>query len=183
MRTPAHPSPRRIAVGAGLALLAAGLTPVAASANTAGTDLVITEAYLNGGSAGATYTHKYVEIFNPTGSAISLGGKSVQYRSPTGTSNATGVCALSGSVAPGSYFLVQGGSNAANGAALPTPDQICGGSINPGGNGGTLFLSTGSTATTPTDVSVVDRVGWGTSNAPEGTAATVASLTTSLQRT
>ncbi|HEX5919940.1 MAG TPA: hypothetical protein VFY76_18920, partial [Nocardioides sp.] len=31
MRTPALPSPRRIAAGAGLALLAAGLTPIAAS--------------------------------------------------------------------------------------------------------------------------------------------------------
>ena len=50
MRTPALPSPRRIAVGAGLALLAAGLTPVSASANTAGTDLVISEVYGGGGN-------------------------------------------------------------------------------------------------------------------------------------
>ena len=182
MRTPALPWPRRLAVGVGLALLAAGLTPVAASADPAGTDLVITEAYLNGGSAGATYTHKYVEIFNPTGAAISLAGKTVQYRSATGISNASGVCALDGSLAPGGYFLVQGGSNGANGAALPTPDKTCAG-INPAAGGGTLFVSTGGTATTPLDASVVDRVGWGSSNAPEGTAATTASVTTSLQRT
>ena len=55
MRTPALPSPRRIAVGAGLALLAAGLTPLAASANPAGTGLVISEVYGGGGNAGATF--------------------------------------------------------------------------------------------------------------------------------
>lgn len=182
MRTPALPSPRRIAAGAGLALLAAGLTPIAASANPAGTDLVITEAYLNGGSAGATFTNKFVEIYNPTSSSIPLTGKSLQYRSPTGTGNAGNTCALTGSVAAGGYFLVQGGSNGANGAALPTPDQVCG-SVNPGAAGGTLFLSSGAAATMPTDASVVDRLGWGTSNAPEGAVASVASVTTSLQRT
>lgn len=162
--------------------MAAGLTPIAASATPAGDNLVITEAYLNGGSSGATYTNKFVEIFNPTGSAISLSGKSLQYRSPTGTGNASNTCALTGSVAAGDYFLVQGGSNGANGASLPTPDQLCS-TINPGGAGGTLYISNAATATTPTDASVVDRLGWGTSNAPEGTAATVASVTTSLQRT
>ena len=70
MRTPALPSPRRIAVGAGLALLAAGLTPIAASANPAGTGLVISEVYGGGGNGGATYTHDFIELYNPTASAI-----------------------------------------------------------------------------------------------------------------
>ncbi|HSF37538.1 MAG TPA: lamin tail domain-containing protein, partial [Nocardioides sp.] len=182
MRAPL-PSPRRIAAGAGLAVLAAGLTPIAAaSANPAGTGLVISEAYLNGGSANASYTNKFVEIYNPTESAISLTDKSLQYRSPTGTANASNTCTLTGSVAAGGYFLVQGGSNGANGAALPTADQVCGG-INPGAAGGTLFLTTGTAATIPSATTVVDRLGWGTSNAPEGNAASVASVTTSLQRT
>jgi 5'-nucleotidase len=162
--------------------LAAGLTPLAASANPGGTDLVITEVYVNGGSAGATYVNKFVEIYNPTASAISLTGKSVQYRSATGAAAANNVCALAGSVAAGGYFLVQGGSNAANGIALPTPDQVCS-AISPAAAGGTVFLATVTTATTPTDASVVDRLGYGTSNAPEGTAASVPSVTTSLQRT
>ena len=38
MRTPALSTPRRIAAVAGLAVMAAGLTPIAASANPAGTD-------------------------------------------------------------------------------------------------------------------------------------------------
>ena len=159
--------------------MAAGLTPLAASANPGGTDLVITEVYVNGGSTGATYVNKFVEIYNPTASAISLTGKSVQYRSATGVANANNVCALTGSVAAGGYFLVQGGSNAANGIALPTPDQVCS-AISPAAAGGTVFLANVTTATTPTDASVVDRLGYGTSNAPEGTAAAVPSVTTSL---
>ena len=46
MRTPALPSPRRIAAGAGLAVLAAGLTPIAASLRTRPAQaLVISEVY------------------------------------------------------------------------------------------------------------------------------------------
>ena len=55
---------------ASAALAVAGITilaPTAAQANPAGTDLVINEAYLNGGSAGATYLNRYVELYNPTG--------------------------------------------------------------------------------------------------------------------
>lgn len=177
---------RRPVLATTLALVAAPLTLVLSSpssANPAGDALVITEAYVNGGSAGATYTHKFVEIYNPTSAAVPLTGLSLQYRSPTGTAAATGVAALSGTVPAHDYFVVQGGSNGANGSAVPGVDQVASG-INPGAGGGTLFVATGTTAVNPTTTpgAVVDKLGWGTSNSPETTASTVASVTTALQR-
>ena len=70
MRTPALPSPRRIAAGAGLALLGGRTHPIAAAPPTpAGTGLVISEVYGGGGNAGATYTHDFIELYNPTDGA------------------------------------------------------------------------------------------------------------------
>ncbi|HCB06553.1 MAG TPA: hypothetical protein DEQ43_20315 [Nocardioides bacterium] len=161
-------------------------------ANPGGTDLVITEVYVNGGSAGATHTNKYVEIYNPTGSPIALGGKSLQYRAPTSTGNSTTAIALTaGDLAPGDYWVVMGGSNGANGTAVPNVDQTAT-AINPGAGGGTISLVNGTAAIDPSTAPacdpipavgcLVDKVGWGTSNAPEGTAASGNSVTLSLQR-
>ena len=55
------------------------------SANTAGTGLVISEAYGGGGNSGATYNNDFIELYNPTCAAISVNGWSVQYRSAAGT--------------------------------------------------------------------------------------------------
>ncbi|WFR67304.1 hypothetical protein P9139_01480 [Curtobacterium flaccumfaciens] len=83
---------------AAAALVAAPLVSVsAASADTAGTGLVIEEAYLKGGSANQPFTNKFVELGNPTDSAVSVDGWSVQYRAATGT-GAPAVGKLNGSV-------------------------------------------------------------------------------------
>ena len=128
--------------------ISVGLT-TSSHANPAGTGLVITEAYVNGGSAGATYTNKFVEIYNPSAVDVPLTGLSLQYRSPTGTGNAGNVAALTGTVAAHDYYVVQGGSNGANGVTVPGVDQVAAG-INPGAAGGTLFVATGTTAINPT---------------------------------
>lgn len=183
-----HSSRRLIASLSGLAVAASGLSVLAtpaAQANPSGTGLVISEAYVNGGSSNAIYTHKFVEIYNPTDLAVDLTGMSLQYRSPTWTGDASGRVALSGSVAPGEYFLLEGGSNGSNGSALPAPDQSSG-SINPGSAGGTLFLASVTTAVDPDPAdaagAVVDLIGWGTSNRAEGTVATGNGVTASYQR-
>ncbi|GAA4172367.1 ExeM/NucH family extracellular endonuclease [Gryllotalpicola koreensis] len=180
---------RRIALAAAATaacLLGAGLT-APAFANTAGTGLVISEAYVNGGSSGASYLNKFVELYNPSSAAISLDGDTLQYRAPTSTVTPSGsqVFALSGSVAAHTHFLIQLPSNNAStnpGAALPTPDLSTGGSINPGAGGGTLFIAASTAGVLPTDPSVIDKIGWGTSNSPEGTAASGNSITLSYQR-
>ncbi len=98
---------RALSVAAGLAVAIAGLASVSpASANPAGTGLVINEVYANGGSAGATYTNKYVELANPTGADIPLSGLSLQYRPATNTGNASTAVALVGTVPAHGFFVV-----------------------------------------------------------------------------
>ncbi|NMO52426.1 ExeM/NucH family extracellular endonuclease [Actinoplanes sp. TBRC 11911] len=181
---------RRIAAGA-LSLstvgVAASLFATPANANPAGDGLVISEAYVNGGSIGASFLNKFIELFNPTSSAINLSGDSLQYRAPTSTVVPSGsqVFALSGTVAAHGHFLIQlpGNGAASNpGAPLPAADLSTGGSVNPGAGGGTLFIASGTSGVLPTDPAVIDKIGWGTSNSPEKTAATGNSLVLSYQR-
>ncbi|GAA1532765.1 5'-nucleotidase [Microbacterium ginsengiterrae] len=155
-----------------------------------GSGVVINEAYLSGGSAGAAFKNKFVELYNPTDADIELDGLSLQYRSATGTGNFTGVVALSGTIPAGGYFLVQGGSNGAAGATLPEADAS--GNLNPSGTTGTLALVQGTSAVnlTPGSVAgadgVVDVLGYGSSNTFEGAVASAPANNQdvrSLQRT
>jgi predicted extracellular nuclease len=180
---------RRVAIAASLSIAVLG-SPVfvgSAAANPAGTGLVIAEAYVNGGSSGATYQNKFVELYNPTDSAVPLTGDTLQYRAPTSTVVPSGaqVFALTGTVASHGHFLIQLPGNGATtnpGAPLPTPDLGTGGSVNPGAGGGTLFIAASTVGVLPTDASVIDKIGWGTSNSPEGTAPTGNSIVLSYQR-
>lgn len=180
---------RRVAIAMSSSTLAASclLLAAPASANPAGTAVVISEAYVNGGSTGASYRNKFVELYNPSPAAISLTGTSLQYRAPASTvvPSGTQVYQLSGTVAPHGHFLIQLPGNGAGsypGAELPTPDLSTGTSVNPGAGGGTLYIAASTSGVPPTDGAVIDRIGWGTSNAPEATAATGNSLVASLQR-
>ncbi|WP_181439442.1 ExeM/NucH family extracellular endonuclease [Curtobacterium sp. MCBD17_032] len=159
-------------------LVAAPLVTVtAATANPAGTGLVISEAYLKGGSTNQPFTNRFVEIANPTDAAVSVDGWSLQYRAATSTGAASTVVPLTGTVPANGTFLVQGGSNGTAGAPLPPPDVVS--SLNASGSAGTLVLSDRATALTlpagavPTGTpGVVDLLGYGTSNTFETTAAT-----------
>ncbi|MGI9822011.1 ExeM/NucH family extracellular endonuclease [Agromyces sp. Marseille-Q5079] len=146
-----------------------------AFAATDGSGVVINEVYARGGSAGQPYLNKFVELYNPTNSAVSLAGWSLQYRSATGTGAANGVAELSKSIPAKGYFLIAMNSNAANGAALPSPDLST--SLAPSGTTGALFLADVATAVTPGTGSIVDApnvvdfVGYGSSNSFEGSVA------------
>src|SRR3954447_4620132 len=69
------------------------------------TSLVVSQVYGGGGNTGAPWRNDFIEVFNPTGAAVSVAGWSVQYASATGTT--WQVSALSGSIPPGGYFLIQ----------------------------------------------------------------------------
>ncbi|WP_253904351.1 ExeM/NucH family extracellular endonuclease [Arthrobacter sp. Br18] len=132
----------------------------------AGSGVIINEAYVNGGSAGAPFRNKFVELYNPTDSAVSLEGWSLQYRSAGGTA-APGAAKLTGTIAAEGYYLIQGSSNVSTSTAesLPTPDATMGASWAAGG--GVLVLADQSTSVAPLPVGstvghpgVVDLLGY-----------------------
>ena len=166
MRSPAPTSRRRGLIGLTVASLVAaplalGLT-APATANPAGTGLVISEVYGAGGNSGAVYNADFVEIHNPTAAAVDLLGTYVAYRSATGGFG--GATALRGSLPAGARYLVRMSSTGANGAALPTPDRVASPAISMTTGGGQVFLqdgyapatASGNVAGTPR---VIDMVG------------------------
>ncbi|WP_445155319.1 ExeM/NucH family extracellular endonuclease [Arthrobacter sp. Hor0625] len=167
------------------ALPAAALeaTPVAAGTSP----VIINEAYLSGGSAGAAYKNKFVELHNTSDAAVSLDGWSLQYRSATGTAAPNNTAALTGTIPAGGYYLLKGGSNGAVGADLPAADATAAG-FNPAGGGGTIVLArqattlqslgTGSVVET---AGVADLIGYGSSNTFETQAATAPSGNTDVK--
>ncbi|GAA2175062.1 ExeM/NucH family extracellular endonuclease [Arthrobacter parietis] len=135
----------------------------------AGAGVVINEAYVNGGSANAPFTHKFVELINTTDAPVSLDGWSLQYRSATGVVAPTGVAPLKGSIPANGNFLIQASSNGSVGAALPAADVTS--SLNISGSSGTIVLSDQATAVSNLPVGsvvaapgVVDLLGYGESN-------------------
>ncbi len=93
-----------------------------------------------GGNSGATYRNDFIEIINRTGAPINLSGWTVQYGSATGSTwQAT---PLSGTLAPGQYYLIQESSQAAGGTVLPTPDAT--GSIQMAAAAGKVALVIGT---------------------------------------
>lgn len=185
----------RVAVATATAALVAGLLPALAApaqASPAGDDVVISEAYLNGGSSGATFTNKFIELSNPTDESIDVSGWSVQYRSFSSTASFSGLIELGDHhIEPGGTLLISGNANAANGAALPTPDIESNIAFSGNANGGTLALSKDATRLSGDSASVlgsdalVDLVGYGASNTFEGSspAPREYSVTSSLNRT
>jgi 5'-nucleotidase len=171
-------TPWKLALGT--ALSAGLIAPLAAfpaladstatEASSAGTSpVVINEAYLSGGSVGAAYKSKFIELYNPSDAPVSLDGWSVQYRSATGAAAPSSVAALSGSIPAKGHYLVQASSNGGNGADLPAPDLVATG-LNLSGSNGTIVLAKQPTAValgTASQVEpagVADLLGYGSSN-------------------
>ena len=170
-----------------VAVLAAGVLLAAPFARGATSNVVISQVYAGGGNAGATYTNDFVELFNRSGSAIDLSGWTIQYASSSSTSWQT--TPLQGSIAPGRHYLVQLGSTAAIGAALPTPDATD--TTNLAASGGKVALvrdagalSCGGTAgSCASATSLEDFIGYGSATDFEGAAAAPAlSSTTAAVR-
>src|SRR3954453_10879309 len=97
-------------IAAPLAAVPANAVEVSPAANGA-SPVVINEAYLSGGSSGAAFKNKFVELYNSSEAPVSLEGWSLQYRSASGTGTPSAVAALSGSIPAKGYYLLQGGSN------------------------------------------------------------------------
>jgi hypothetical protein len=133
---------------------------VAGPCTTAG--LLISQVYGGGGNSGSVYRNDFIELHNRTSSTISLAGWSVQYINASGTGPWL-VTNLSGSIAPGGYYLVQEATGAGGTTPLPTPDAI--GTISMGATAGKIALVSSTLPLTegcPSSASFVDLVGYGT---------------------
>jgi hypothetical protein len=145
--------------------------------------VVVSQVYGGGGNAGATYKNDFVELHNTGATPVSLAGWSVQYASAAGTTWL--VTNLSGTIAPGGYFLVQQ-AGGATGAALPAPDVT--GTTNMSAAAGKIALVNATTALSgacPSGAQIMDLVGYGgTASCFEGAAAApgASSAAQSIQR-
>ena len=79
-RVPARRFTTALSAALGAALLGSALVPIPAFA-AEGPRVVINEAYLKGGSNGAFFNKKFVELYNAGDTAQDLSGWSLQYRS------------------------------------------------------------------------------------------------------
>jgi hypothetical protein len=155
-------------------LLALGALLTASVANSASPNVVVSQVYAGGGNAGAGFANDFVELFNRGSSAVDLGSWTIQYAPASGT--AWQQTALSGSIAPGRFYLVKLASTAAVGGALPAADAS--GTTNLAASGGKVALVRGSVPLTCGSASgscsasplVADLVGYGSATDFEGAA-------------
>jgi uncharacterized protein len=156
------------------------LSLLSASAAFASNVVRISQVYGGGGSSTGTFKYDYVELFNSSGSSVSVGGWSIQYGSSTSTSGFGNGCTTSycniavlptGATIPAcGYYLLQVGTAGSGGADLPTPDGVYPLGPNMGGGAGKVALLTVSTYPTacpgggPIGGNFVDAVAYGSTS-------------------
>lgn len=137
-------------------------------------NVVISQIYGGGGNSGAPFTNDFLELFNRSQAPVSISGYSVQYASSTGASWQK--VDLSGTLAPGQYYLIRLASGGANGEPLPAADAM--GTIAMAATTGKVALVNNGVllnSSCPIGPNVVDFVGYGNSaNCFEGSDSTPA---------
>jgi hypothetical protein len=156
-----------------LMLAVAAVLLAAPFARGATSTVVVSQVFAGGGNAGAPFTNDFVELVNRGSAPVDVSGWTVQYASAAATTWQS--TALSGSIQPGRYYLVQLASTAAVGAPLPAPDAT--GTTNLAASGGKVALVRGGTnlicgataGSCASDTSIEDFVGYGSASDYEGT--------------
>ena len=139
--------------------------------------VVINEAYLSGGSKGAAYKNKFIELYNTTDNDVTLDGTSLQYRPASGTGASNAAADLTGVIKAKGHYLIKAGSNGSDGAELPQADATAT-SLNASGTKGTLFLAATTSKLSPAagdttaNADIIDALGYGDTNTFEKAAAT-----------
>ena len=132
--------------------------------------------------AGATATDEFVELHNPTSSAVDVSGWKLQYRSASGTQYAGAgdmVTFPAGTVLPPGGYLLVGSPDYAGSVAR---DFTWMGGVVLSNSSGHVRLGTGALTKTLVDAATVDTVGYGSAAGPEGTAASAPAAGSSLER-
>ncbi len=141
--------------------------------------LVISQIQTSGDGA-APADDEFVELYNPTSSAVSLNGKSLQYKAATGTTFSLFVLPAA-TVQPHGWYLVA--RSAYNGAVAA--DATNTGFLMAAGAGHVFLMAqaTGLTGSCPASANLLDKVGYGgTANCPETAAAPVPAANGSIVR-
>jgi hypothetical protein len=154
------------------------------AAQAVSSTIVISQVYGAGGNSGATYRNDYVELFNRGTTTVDVSTWSIQYAATAGTTWLR--TNLTGTIAPGHYYLVQLFSNGAVGLVFPAPD-VTGTTDMAAANGKVALVNNQTIITSgtscPTGPTIVDFTGYGTANCFEGAGAAPAiSATTSDSR-
>ena len=165
---------------------------VTSTAFAAAANIRMSQVYPGGGIGTGFYTNDYVELFNPTGAAVSIGGWSLQYGSATGSSFGSPggndfVFPANAVIQPCKYVLIQLGTTGTGGTALPVTPDYTTANINMQANNGKIALIKNSTLINPCSGNTAgaiyaDVVGYGTGNCYETTAAAATSGSTGLVR-
>ena len=132
------------------------------------TTIVISQVYGGGGNSGATLKNDFVELYNPSSTAVNLAGWTVQYAAAAGATWQT--TPLAGVIPPGKYYLVQEAVGAGGTVNLPTPDAT--GTIAMSATAGKVAVVSSTVAlNSACPTAAVDFVGYGsTANCSEGLA-------------
>jgi DNA/RNA endonuclease G (NUC1) len=143
----------------------------AGEVSTTSDGVTISQVYGGGGNSGSTYKNDFIELYNAGSTPVSLSTYAVQYTGSTGTT--WSVTNLSGTIAPGHYFLVKEAAGGGGTTDLPTADAT--GSINLAATSGKVALTNTQTALSGSNpvggATIVDFVGFGSANAYEGAGA------------
>lgn len=135
--------------------------------------VIISEVFGGGGNSGATLKNDFIELYNTTADAITIGGWSVQYFSAAVTGEASNVFVIpEGRFIPsGAHFLIKASAGA--GGTQEITDQDATSTLQLGGTAGKIILYNTSAAQTISDISsiignpnFVDYVPYGTTAVP-----------------
>jgi hypothetical protein len=134
--------------------------------------VVISQVYGGGQSAGSTYKCDYIELFNRGNVTVNLSTWSVQYAASGSVSNFSSRTNLTGTIAPGKYYLIQEVCGT-TGLDLPTPEAT--GSISMSATSAKVALVSNQTLQSSicpvaSGAGIIDFVGYGTANCREGLA-------------
>jgi len=150
-----------------VSLSSVSLATSAYQSSNANPEIVISQIYGGGGSSTTAYKNDFVELFNRGATTASLIGWSLQY-APAG-SGAWQKVELSGSIAPGQYYLIALAAGGAGSKELPAPDAR--GSVGIDFSSGKLALVKNNLPitnmpnsvcpSTSSQVGIIDFVGYG----------------------
>lgn len=152
-------------------------TGPAGSGTGGGADhLVISEVQTRGASSN---DDEFIELYNPTGAAVGLGGRSVQYKSAAGSSFlATSLPAVS--LPAGGYFLIARPPGDYDGPVAADLTQT---EFLMAAAGGHVFLVDGiAPLGSCVDRTIIDKVGYGTADCPESAQADAPAAGGSVER-